>query len=79
MCQLSKILKARTEYFSLQEKHSKYKYVYFINRSREFSAGASASLQYVTMFVSNKTYLDLESALSMPGVTILYGAFGLVG
>lgn len=51
----------------------------FIHRSREFAAGISASLEYVTMFISNKTYLDLEAAFSMPGVSMFYGAFGFVG
>lgn len=52
---------------------------FFACRSREFAAGINASLEYVTMFISNKTYLDLEVAFSIPGVTLFYGVIGFIG
>lgn len=38
-----------------------------------------AALCYVMVFISTKTYLDLEHALGMPGIIYLFAAVGVVG
>lgn len=49
------------------------------SRSRGSASGIVAALCYVMVFISTKTYLDLEHALGMPGIVFLYGAVGVVG
>lgn len=50
-------------------------------RSRGVAAGVSASLDYVLSFLSTKSYYNLETSLSMPGISLLnciIAAIGLV-
>lgn len=43
-----------------------------IFRTRVLAGGIAGSINYFLGFIAKKTYLDLEIALSMPGVTLLY-------
>lgn len=50
-------------------------------RVRGVAAGLSAALDYVLSFISTKTYYNLETSLSMPGLTLLncmIAGFGIV-
>lgn len=48
-------------------------------RNRSLACGITAALHYVMSFVTTKTYFNLESALSLPGVILFYGVMGMVG
>ncbi|XP_052868649.1 facilitated trehalose transporter Tret1-like [Anopheles cruzii] len=48
-------------------------------RNRSLACGITAALHYVMSFVTTKTYFNLESALSLPGVILFYGVMGLIG
>lgn len=50
-----------------------------VNRSRAYAAGFVAAFSYIIAFVASKSYYNLEVAISLPGVTCLYGSFGLLG
>lgn len=41
------------------------------HRVRGMAAGLSAALDYFLSFISTKTYFDLETSLSMPGISLL--------
>lgn len=48
-------------------------------KSRGYATGIAAGINYMMAFVATKTYYNLESILSMPGVTLFYGFIGVVG
>ncbi|XP_035776350.1 facilitated trehalose transporter Tret1-like [Anopheles albimanus] len=48
-------------------------------RNRSLACGITAALHYVMSFVTTKTYFNLESSLSLPGVILFYGVMGLIG
>lgn len=48
----------------------KYFELYF--RSRGIASGVAAALNYVFGFITKKTYYNLETTLSMPGVSLMY-------
>lgn len=54
--------------------HEKYPF-----RIRSIAIGTAAAMNFVFAFVSKKTYYNLEMALSMPGVSLLYCAISCVG
>lgn len=49
------------------------------NRARGFATGLAAAVNYFMAFVATKTYYNLESLLSMWGVTMFYGIIGVIG
>lgn len=54
---------------------------FFLNRSRGMATGFTAALNYVLGFIATKSYFNLETTLSMPGVALFNSiviAFGLV-
>lgn len=48
-------------------------------RSRSMACGITAALNYAMTFVTTKTYFNLESSLSLPGVILFYGICGCIG
>uniref|UniRef100_A0A182VVZ1 Major facilitator superfamily (MFS) profile domain-containing protein n=1 Tax=Anopheles minimus TaxID=112268 RepID=A0A182VVZ1_9DIPT len=48
-------------------------------RNRSLACGITAALHYVMSFVTTKTYFNLESAFSLPGVILFYGVMGMIG
>lgn len=48
-------------------------------RSRGIATGITAAGCYVMAFIASKTYYNLESLLSLPGVSLLYACIGLCG
>uniref|UniRef100_A0A182R125 Major facilitator superfamily (MFS) profile domain-containing protein n=1 Tax=Anopheles farauti TaxID=69004 RepID=A0A182R125_9DIPT len=48
-------------------------------RNRSLACGITAALHYVMSFVTTKTYFNLESAFSLPGVILFYGVMGIIG
>lgn len=50
-----------------------------ILRARGFATGIAAAANYFMAFIATKTYYNFESALSMPGVTMLYCIIGIFG
>uniref|UniRef100_A0AAG5D5T8 Major facilitator superfamily (MFS) profile domain-containing protein n=1 Tax=Anopheles atroparvus TaxID=41427 RepID=A0AAG5D5T8_ANOAO len=48
-------------------------------RNRSLACGITAALHYVMSFVTTKTYFNLESAFSLPGVILFYGLMGIIG
>lgn len=48
-------------------------------RNRSLACGITAALHYVMSFVTTKTYFNLESAFSLPGVILFYGVMGAIG
>lgn len=56
-------------------------YSFYINRSRGVASGLTAGLFYFMAFLSKKTYYNLETTMSLPGVTLFYAilsAFALI-
>lgn len=51
----------------------------FISRSRGVATGITAAGCYVMAFIASKTYYNLESFLSLPGVSMMYASIGVVG
>lgn len=51
----------------------------FFYRNRSLACGITAAINYTMTFVTTKTYFNLESSLSLPGVILFYGICGLVG
>lgn len=53
----------------------------YFRRVRGTAAGLSAALNYLLGFISTKSYLDLESSLSLPGISLvncIIAASGLI-
>lgn len=50
-----------------------------ILRSRGIATGITAAGSYVMAFIASKTYYNLESFLSLPGVSMLYACIGVIG
>lgn len=48
-------------------------------RSRGIATGITAAGCYVMAFIASKTYYNLESFLSLPGVSMLYACIGVFG
>lgn len=48
-------------------------------RSRGIGTGIAASLNYVLGFVARKTYYDMETTLSLAGVSLLYCIISGIG
>lgn len=48
-------------------------------RSRAFASGLVAAVNYLLAFAATKTYYDLETFLSLPGVILFYGIIGIIG
>ncbi|XP_055542460.1 facilitated trehalose transporter Tret1-like [Wyeomyia smithii] len=48
-------------------------------KNRSLACGITAALNYVMTFVTTKTYFNLESAFSLPGVILFYGICGSIG
>ncbi|XP_038119209.1 facilitated trehalose transporter Tret1 [Culex quinquefasciatus] len=48
-------------------------------KSRSMACGITAALNYAMTFVTTKTYFNLESSLSLPGVILFYGICGCIG
>lgn len=48
-------------------------------RSRAFASGLVAAVNYMLAFAATKTYYDLETFLSLPGVILFYGIIGIFG
>lgn len=48
-------------------------------KSRGIATGLTAGLNYVMLFISIKTYLNLENWLSLYGVVWFYGGIGIMG
>ncbi|XP_055607908.1 facilitated trehalose transporter Tret1-like [Uranotaenia lowii] len=46
---------------------------------RSLACGITAALNYTMTFVTTKTYFNLESAFSLPGVILFYGICGCIG
>lgn len=51
----------------------------FIFRSRGIATGITAAGCYIMAFIASKTYYNLESFLSLPGVSALYAGIGVIG
>lgn len=49
------------------------------NRSRGIANGIAASAFYLTLFITKKTYLNLEKTLSLAGVSLLYTCVCFLG
>ena len=43
----------------------------FLSRARGIASGLSAAFDYLLTFVSTKSYYNLETSLSMPGIALL--------
>lgn len=43
----------------------------FLSRARGIASGLSAAFDYFLTFVSTKSYFNLETSLSMPGIALL--------
>lgn len=52
---------------------------FFSNRSRGVATGLAAATNYILAFAATKSYYNLETTLSMPGVSLLYGIIGFLG
>lgn len=48
-------------------------------KNRSLACGITAALNYAMTFVTTKTYFNLESSLSLPGVILFYGICGSIG
>lgn len=51
----------------------------FLFRSRGIATGVTAAGCYVMAFIASKTYYNLETFLSLPGVSMFYAIVGLIG
>lgn len=51
----------------------------FAIRSRGVATGITAAGGYVMAFIANKTYYNLESVFSLPGMSMLYACIGVFG
>lgn len=49
------------------------------SRTRAYATGLCAACNYIMQFVATKSYYNLELALSVPGVAVLYGFIALFG
>ena len=49
------------------------------SRSRGIASGFAAAFSYILGFISRKTYYDLESTLSLPGLTLFYCVVAMLG
>lgn len=81
----SECIKLRMNFLSLSFKlHRKnvyvlFPYVIFVLRSRGIATGITAAGCYVMAFIASKTYYNLESFLSLAGVSMLYASIGVFG
>lgn len=48
-------------------------------RTRGVATGITGAVNYFGQFIALKTYLDLESSFSLPGVSIFYGVICVIG
>lgn len=56
---------------NLNQNHFKSNHSFFcLNRTRGMATGLTAALNYLLSFVATKTYYNLETSLSMPGVAL---------
>lgn len=51
----------------------------FLHRVRGLAAGLTAAINYGLSFIATKTYYDLETWLSMPGMILLNCIINIVG
>lgn len=54
-------------------------YVIQFIRSREYASGFAAAFNCMVIFISAKTYFNLEHTFSLPGVALFYGIVGVLG
>jgi len=48
-------------------------------KSRAYAIGLVAGINFILAFIGSKSYYNLEVAISLAGVTCVYGVFGIVG
>lgn len=48
-------------------------------RTRGLASGIAAAINYTLGFITTKTYYNLETALSMPGIAMFYCAIATLG
>lgn len=48
-------------------------------RSRSLSSGITAALNYIMAFITTKTYFNLETSLTLPGLLLLYSVLDITG
>lgn len=54
-------------------------FFFFFYRSRGLASGTCAGLGYILMFVLTKSYLPVESILSLGYTMIAFGVIGVLG
>lgn len=51
----------------------------FSVKSKAFATGLVATILYLSMFLSSKSFYILETLMTLPGLGIFYGGIGLIG
>lgn len=53
--------------------------LYAFTRSRGIASGVAISVHYIFNFIGNKIYYNLETALSLPGISLMYTCITFLG